>query len=56
VAATREQPWPATQGDLGMLDVNIDHVNGIIDLLVYMILIVGTFGVAATVDFLFRKR
>ena len=39
-----------------MLDVNIDHVNGVIDLLGYMILIVGTFGVAARVDFLLRKR
>ena len=39
-----------------MVDVNIDHFNGLIDLLIYMTLIVGTFGVAGVVEFLLRKR
>tara|TARA_B000000565_G_scaffold242295_1_gene207744 strand:+ start:719 stop:838 length:120 start_codon:yes stop_codon:yes gene_type:complete len=39
-----------------MVDVNIDHFNGLIDLLMYMTLIVGTFGVAGVVEFLLRKR
>ena len=39
-----------------MVDVNIDHFNGLIDLLMYMTLIVGTFDVAGVVEFLLRKR
>lgn len=39
-----------------MIDVNFDHLNGLIDLLVYMTLIVGTFGVAGVVEFILRKR
>ena len=39
-----------------MVDVNIDHFNGLIDLLMYMTLIVGTFMVAGAVEFILRKR
>ena len=39
-----------------MVDVNFDQFNGLIDLLIYMTLIVGTFGVAGVVEFLLRKR
>ena len=39
-----------------MIDVNLDHLNGVIDLLMYMTLIVGTFMVAGAVEFLLRKR
>ena len=56
MATTREQPWRVTQGDLGMLDVNIDHVNGVIDLLVYMIFIVGMFGLGTAISFLINRR
>ena len=39
-----------------MVDVNFDQFNGLIDLLMYMTLIVGTFMVAGAVEFLLRKR